>query len=87
MKYLRLKDNVDYKKLEKFGFKFGVRDKFLYKTKNNGCEAKIYIDLLPCNNKHNKLYIESDSHTLPEKIIIVLFDIVKADLVELVEDE
>lgn len=82
---LKVKDNVDLKELKKFGFKYGTRDKFLYKTKSNGCEAKIYIDLLPCNNNNNKINIECQSLSVPEKIINTLYDLIQAGLVEKVE--
>lgn len=79
---IRKKDTVDIRELEKFGFKYGARDKFLYKTKTNGVESKIYIDLLPCHNNNNELKIECPSHTIPEKITDKLYDLIKADLVE-----
>ena len=79
---LRKKDNVTLKDMEKFGFKYGPKDKFLYKTKSNGCESKIYIDLLPCYNNHNELKIECNSLSIPEKIIDKLYELITADLVE-----
>lgn len=79
---LKIKDSVDLKELEKFGFKYGARDKFLYKTKRNGFESRIYIDLLPCNNNNNELKVECPSHTISEKIVDKLYDLIKADLVE-----
>lgn len=36
---LKIKDNIDLKELEKFEFKYGAKDKFIYKTKKNGLEA------------------------------------------------
>ena len=84
---LRKKDEVNLKKLEQYGFKYGTRDKFLYKTKSNGIESRIYIDLLPCNNNNNELKIESTSHTIPSKIVDKLYDLIKADVVEKVEDK
>lgn len=62
---LRKKDTVDIRELEKYGFKYGSKDKFIYKTKQNGIESRIYIDLLPCNNNHNEIHVESDSHSIP----------------------
>lgn len=83
---LRKKDNVNIRELEKFGFKYGARDKFLYKTKSNGIESIIYIDLLPCHNNNNEVKIETPSHTIPNKIVDKLYDLIKADLVEKVEE-
>ncbi len=44
---VRKSDTAELSELEKFGFKYGTRDKFEYKTKQNGLESRIYIDLLP----------------------------------------
>lgn len=79
---LKIKDNVDLKELEKFGFKYGTRDKFLYKTKSNGIESKIYVDLLPCHNNHNELKFECHSFSIPEKVQDKLFDLIQAGLIE-----
>ena len=78
---LKIRDDVDLKELEKFGFKYGTREKFEYKTKQHGVESKIYIDLLPCNNNNNEIHIESDSHSIPKKIVDKLYDLIKANLV------
>lgn len=79
---LRKKDNVKLEQLEKMGFKYGSREKFIFKTKVNGIESRIYIDLTPCHNNNNELKIESLSHSIPEKIVDKLYDLIKADLVE-----
>lgn len=79
---LRKKDDVDFKEFEKFGFKYGTRDKFLYKTTSNKFEYKIYIDLLPCHNNHNELKIECPSYFIPEKIVDKLYDLITAGLIE-----
>ena len=82
---LKIKDNVDLKELEKFGFKYGTRDKFLYKTRRAGCEYIIYIDLLPCHNNNNEIKFDFHDRNIPGKIINTLYDLIKADLVEKVE--
>lgn len=79
---LRKKDNIDLRELEKYGFKYGARDTFLYKTTSNKVESRIYIDLLPCHNNNNELKIQCPSHSIPEKIIDKIYDLIKADLVE-----
>lgn len=43
--------------LVKFGFKYGAREKLIYKTTSNKMEAKMYIDLQPCHNNNNELRI------------------------------
>lgn len=50
-------------------------------TPQHGVESKIYIDLLPCNNNHKEIHIESDSHYIPEKIVDKLYDLFQANLV------
>lgn len=79
---IRKADNASIKEFEKLGFKYGARDKIIYKTKKDGLEAKIYIDLLPCNNNNNELIVESESRTVPEKILDKLYDLFQAGLVE-----
>ncbi len=78
---LRIKDDVDLRELEKFGFKYGTRDRIIYKTKSNGMESSIYVDLLPCR-RNNELTIASTSYALPEKIANKLYDLIQAGLVE-----
>jgi len=75
---LKVKNGVDLTELEKYGFKYGARDKFIYKTTKNGKEAKIYIDLLPCHNNNNELNIEAESFSIPEKIVNTLYDLIQA---------
>lgn len=79
---LRKKDEVDMRELEKFGFRYGTRNRYIYKTKSNGIESQMYIDLTPCNNNNNELKIESSSFSLPEKIIDKIYDLSKANIVE-----
>lgn len=78
---LRVKDGK-FKELEKYGFKYGTRDTFLYETTRNGIKSKIYIDLLPCHNNNNELKIECESHYVPDKIVDKLYDLIKVDLIE-----
>ena len=53
--------------LVKFGFKYGAREKLIYKTTSNKMEAKMYIDLQPCHNDNNKLKIEYSSFSMQKK--------------------
>lgn len=75
---MRIRNDVDIEQLKEYGFKYESREKFIYKTKQNGLEAKIYIDLQPCHNKNNHLYIESMPHSIPDKIINKLYDLIQA---------
>ena len=78
---LRKSNTVELSELKKLGFKYGTREKFEYNTKQHGLESKIYIDLLPCNNNNNEIHIQSESHSIPEKIVDKLYDLIKANLV------
>lgn len=73
---------IDLRELENFGFKYGSRDKFIYKTKSNGIESMIYIDLLPCYNNKNEIKVETPSNLIPEKILDKLYDLFQAGLVK-----
>lgn len=78
---LKISDAAELSELKKFGFKYGTRNKFEYKTKQNGLESRIYIDLLPCNNNNNEIHVECYSHSIPEKIVDKLYDLFQANLV------
>ena len=82
MKVLRKKDNVDLDEFKKYGFKYGSRDKFLYKTRKGACEYIIYIDLLPCHNNNNEIQFDFHDRQIPEKIINTLYDLIIDGLVE-----
>ena len=79
---LRKRDEIDMSELEMFGFKYGARNRYIYKTKSNGIESQMYIDLTPCSNNNNELKIESPSLSIPEKIIDKIYDLTKANIVE-----
>lgn len=78
---LRKSDTAELSEFKKFGFKYGTRNKFEYKTKQHGIESRIYIDLLPCNNNHNEIHVESHSYSIPEKILDKLYELTKANLI------
>lgn len=76
---LKIKDNVDLKELEKFGFKF---------NKTFG-EYQMFSP-----SRYEKIVIVDDKHILIEdfsgfsmvEYLDILFDLIKADLVEKVEE-
>lgn len=82
---LRKKDSASFEDFKKHGFKYGAREKFIYKTKQNGIESSIYIDLLPCHNNNNEVHIQSSSYSLPEKIADVLYDLIQEGSIERVK--
>lgn len=79
---LRKKDSVSLEDFKAFGFKYGTRDRFLYKTKTNGLESILYISLLPCNNNHNELKIDLGCRQIPDKLINKIYDLIQAGLIE-----
>lgn len=83
MKKLKIVDNVDLKELEKFGFIYydncGIYE---YKTVNN---QALFIRI---NSWNRKIYLFSNTNSLnDEDIILKLYDLIKANLVEVVEDD
>lgn len=84
---LRKKDNISLDEFKAHGFKYGTRDKFIYKTKTNGQEASIYIDLLPCHNNFNELKTSLESKYIPDKILKKVYELVSAGLVEWVDNK
>ena len=78
---LKIKDDVDLKKLERFGFKYGTREKFEWKTSIHGSKYKIYLDLLPCRDSR-EICFECPSFSIPDKVIDKIYDLISAGLVE-----
>ena len=83
---LKIKDNVDLKELEKFGFK--KHTKAYYR-----CQRNDYIKILP----HGYIEVQKDTGWVSQdgtnffrsdeiKYQDTLYDLIKADLVEKVED-
>ena len=70
---LKIKDNVDLKKLEKFGFK---KDKNIYYYKN-------VFDVIVLRIFDNRKI----SNPTDDNGNVLLYDLIKADLVEKVEDK
>lgn len=78
MKYLKIKDNVDLKELEKFGFKqINYVNMIVYKFENDygniiiGLDKIIHLNHFTTNNT---------------AILDVTYDLIKADFVEVVEE-
>lgn len=70
---LKIKDNVDLKKLEKFGFK---KDKNIYYYKN------VFGVIVLRIFDNRKI-----SNPTDDNANVLLYDLIKADLVEKVEDK
>ena len=89
---LKIKDNVDLKELEKFGFELNDIYGWRYEYKNS--ENIINNDnpiLAPYKDINvvclvdNNLYIHCNTHLV--KIPDIIYDLIKADLVEKVGDD
>ena len=80
---LRIKDNIDLKELEKFGFhKANYKNKqIIYTTYKEGDISHFYM------YKDRELYFETDKdNQIEEYQTDTLFDLIKAGLVEKVSD-
>lgn len=78
MKYLKIKDNVDLKELEKFGFvEINYVNMIIYKYENDygniiiGQDKIVHLNHITVNNT---------------ALLDIVYDLIKADLVEKVED-
>lgn len=83
MKYLKIKDDVDLKELEKFKFRpYVLIDKILYQYEElDGSQVL-------CNVKVNeKRILHYNCLSKRNEIPSVIYDLIKADMVEVVEDE
>lgn len=72
---LKIKDNVDLKELEKFGFNV-VDDDYIWNE-----EANISID-----RYSRKIYVYGEDDKEDYQDLGVLYDLIKADLVEKVDE-
>ena len=82
MRYLKIKDNVDLKELEKFGFKQNKSLKNCLIKDNSNVNYHIVKDTRKLTRYFDK---GSTSHNL-EIYDNTLYDLIKADLVEVVEE-
>ena len=80
---LKIKDNVDLKELEKFGFR--LTGTLSYAVR---CGDVTVMCTTTLENKCKELYLfrESKSAYIDGKDLNILYDLIKADLVEKVEE-
>ena len=95
---LKIKDNVDLKELEKFGFEKSYSNGPSYtKRLSNGSittgfiliKADHKINDLPIGNARELQFIKIDSDILShefDNMLFVIYDLIKADLVDKVEE-
>lgn len=75
---LKIKDNIELKELEKFGFeKYHYRENHDYYMYPNKKDYKLYIFI------ENRQIMSNDIYS--EKPLEILYDLIKADMVEKVE--
>lgn len=82
---LKIKDNVDLKELEKFGFKYDELNKG-YKIQSNHFKDFGNAEMFIYEN-HNLLFNQSAYFTNEHFLIDTLYDLIKADLVEKVGED
>lgn len=66
---LKIKDNIDLKELEKFGFQQGLEGCYNYIVKTDYITGGVYID------ENREVYCDNWA-------LDILFDLIKADMVE-----
>lgn len=79
---LKIKDNVDLKELEKFGFKY-IEWRNAYVGGYTNRELWLSVDCVTKEIKMNEPFRDNDER---ENNIEILYDLIKADLVEKVGD-
>ena len=82
---LKIKDNVDLKELEKFGFEYhGIYDGIYHFAYHNDLDIEIIEDDREIYSNKN---IDDENDLIFNKYSDLLYDLIKADLVEKVEDK
>jgi len=83
---LKIKDNVDLKELEKFGFQNSDLRKNRLEHRNYN--VQLHIDTKINSKNFRRIYVSRFGGKAPNIITWdVLFDLIKSDLVEKVEEE
>lgn len=82
---LRIKDEVDLKELEKFGFVFDEESgKYIFNKKCKNDKGGISLTVQSWNRK---IYVWSNTNNVKdEEIIAKTYDLIQAELVEKVSD-
>lgn len=79
---LKIKDNVDLKELEKFGFRYSDSDgQYKYRERNIDGITSIRV------NAWNRRILYRQDKTYDTLCLLKLFDLIEAKLVEKVEDK
>ena len=80
---LKIKDNVDLKELEKYGFEFCDREFYRYDRTIDGTLAWTLYITKTHHNIQIKVY---EPCTMAKELQCLLYDLIKADLVEKVDE-
>ena len=82
---LKIKDDVDLKELEKFGFKNKKEKYEWYEYKNKFIEITIFLNLEnECENK--TIFILTNQYNRNYANIDIIYDLITAGLVEKIEE-
>lgn len=81
---LKIKDNIDLKELEKFGFELNMANQYV-KTRLIDGEYTYKIYITPTHHYIQMIFYQSC--TIAKSIQETLFDLIQAGLVEKVSDE
>lgn len=76
---LKIKDNVDLKELEKYGFKLNSNEEYQLTIEKKNIITIIVVEY------ERTIYVQSIGYVVEE--LNVLYDLIKADIVEKVEEE
>lgn len=78
---LKIRDDVDLKELEKFGFEYDEDNDYwfyyAFTEPNDQSEVRYYID-----NKDRRISVGFDMYVNPYKVLVKMYELTKAGLVE-----
>ena len=83
---LKIKDNVDLKELEKFGFKYDKEMKYYYKHCLGTFNKFIILTENDVDSFKGQIVFYNDSAFNTTLYLDTLYDLIKADLVEKVKE-
>lgn len=83
---LKIKDNVDLKELEKFGFKYDEEMKYYYKHCLGTFNKFLVSTIDDIDTCKGQIIFYNDSEFNATLYLDTLYDLIKADLVEKVKD-
>ena len=82
---MKIKSNVDLKELKKFGFKLEPEKAYYYFNVEE-CEIFIWVTK-GYDYKPRHIYVETKEHSVILSNLSIIYDLIKADLVEKVDED